>query len=108
MKFVNLTPHSISFQRSDGTVFCVEPSGSVARCTVTSSPAGEVEGIPVIESAFGAVTGLPEPVDGTVYLVSSLVLSAVRNREDVMAPSDFDFVRNGSGLTIGARALRKG
>jgi hypothetical protein len=105
MNFVNLTPHSISFQRPDGTVLCIEPSGGVARCLVTSTPVGEIEGIQVITSTFGDVTGLPEPSEGVVYLVSSLVLSGIRDRDDVMAPDDF--VRDGSGRIIGARALRR-
>ncbi|RME25645.1 MAG: hypothetical protein D6800_07370, partial [Candidatus Zixiibacteriota bacterium] len=36
--------------------------------------------------ALGDVEGLPDPQDGTVYLVSSMVLSAVRGRRDVVAP----------------------
>jgi len=44
-------------------------------------------GFRVVETTLGAVTGLPECQPGTVYIVSGLVLSAVKAlRADVVGP----------------------
>lgn len=95
IKIINLTPHPIRLRTSDGAETEVPPSGTIAR--VASRPAWaarEVPGLPVpVQGApqWGAVEGLPAPQEGAVYLVSSLVLEAVRasgaHRPDVMAPA---------------------
>jgi len=104
IKFVNLTPHSIIFMDAAGnTVLTVEPSGQVARCSVTREKVGEINGIPVNRSRFGEVENLPEPEEGTVYIVSNLVAQAVPDREDVFFPDDL--VRDENGNVIGCRAL---
>lgn len=100
MTLVNLTPHAISFTLHGLTI---APSGQVARCTQTSTPAGDVMGIPLSRTTFGAVEGLPEPVEGTIFIVSALVRGAVPNRTDVASPGEL--VRNVSGAVIGCNGL---
>ena len=85
MEFINLTPHTIVI-KTETKEKKIDPSGTVARVAVEEKEAGEIEGIPVIKRGFKEVEGLPEPKDGVVYLVSSLVLSAVKGRGDVFAP----------------------
>jgi hypothetical protein len=51
---VNLTPHPLVF--ADGRT--VESSG-IARCEATETEVGAMDGIPIVITAFGAVTGLP-------------------------------------------------
>ena len=67
------------------------------------NPAGEFEGIPLARTAFGAVEGLPGPVEGVVYVVSALVRSAVPGRCDVTSPGDL--VRDSEGRVVGCRGL---
>lgn len=52
---------------------------------------------------YGEVTGLPEPEDGVLYIVSMMVLEACR-REDLIAP--VDMVRDNTGRIIGCRGFR--
>lgn len=99
MSFVNLTPHAISIV--DGPT--IPPSGEVARCSTETVNAGNHAGVSLSRVSYGAVTGLPEPVEGTVYLVSGLVRSAVPERVDVASPGDL--VRDSSGQPIGCRGL---
>jgi len=79
MNYTNLTPHSIVL--NDGRVF--EASGQVARVTSTHSPF-DTEGVCSVE--FGEIQNLPEAVEGTTFIVSGMVASAI-NRPDVVAPA---------------------
>lgn len=104
VKFVNLTAHAISFYDSSGNVILtVEPSGHVARCSVTREQVGDINGIPINRTQFGKVENLPEPQEGTIYIVSSLTAQAVPEREDVFITDDA--VRDEQGRIIGCRAL---
>lgn len=103
MKMTNLTPHAITFVADNGDVIRkVEPSGILARCSVKTETVGEMDGIPVTTSVYGAVEGLPEPEDGTIYIVSSLVAQRV-NRDDVFIPNES--VRDDQGRIIGCKSL---
>lgn len=79
MKYVNLTPHAINL--NDGRVF--PPSGQVARVSATFSTFVD----DVCAQGFGEVENLPEPQADTRYIVSGLVLTAVSDRDDVVAPA---------------------
>lgn len=84
--FVNMTPHAINL--NDGRVF--PPCGTVARVSASYSEPN-VPGFAVgdvCQQVFGEVEGLPEPKPGTCYIVSALVLSALKgSRPDVVAPA---------------------
>lgn len=84
VKIVNLTPHSITLDGAAGSI-TVPPSGTVAKVSTDErvyapgvfTAAGY---IPYINRKFGGVTGLPEqPENGAIYVVSSMVLSAVED-----------------------------
>ena len=79
---INLTPHTINV--NDGRSF--PPSGQVARVTVSHLQVGMVDGIAIYQPTYGELVGLPDPVDGTVYLVSGQVAAAAK-RADVVAPA---------------------
>jgi hypothetical protein len=89
--FINLMPHPATLRPASGDDVIVAPSGIIAR--VASTPGGvigDAAGIPVYGApTYGEVTGLPEPVEGTVYIVSGLVAAAVKaagGRADVVSP----------------------
>ena len=94
--FKNLTPHVISL--NDGTTFASE---GLARVSATFSVFDENC---VCEQKFGQVTGLPEPDNNTLYIVSSLVLTAAKTqgRTDCVAPATGhpDCVRNDKGFIV--------
>ena len=106
MTIINLTPHAITFLDENNSVLAtVEPSGVVARAALTRDRISEVHGIPVNPCSYGEVTGLPDPQDGTIYLVSALTAQACRNRNDVFITDDA--VRDDSGRIIGCRAIAR-
>ena len=86
--FINLTPHAISVRKENGSTFTVEPSGIVARVATHEQKIGELDGVPLMKRSFGEVENLPEVKEGTIYIVSSLVLpaAAAAGRTDVVAP----------------------
>lgn len=101
--FVNLTPHSLNIHTGNGVV-TIAPSGEVARVATVSVEADPIGGIPTVTTSFGEVTGLPEPVEGTLFIVSGMVASAAP-REDVLSPGDL--VRDESGRPVGCQGLRR-
>jgi len=93
----------------DGEVKAVfPPSGQVARVKPERIKVAEINGIPVYHTSFGVVEGLPEPQPGTIYIVSTLVLAATKNRNDLVAPdtSPASAVRDDNGRIIGVRAFQ--
>lgn len=88
MNYVNLTPHDINMRRhKNGREFTCPASGEVARVETVEEQVSRTRFfLPCYTRRFGKVEGLPEPKEGTVYIVSSLVLENVRGRTDVVAP----------------------
>jgi hypothetical protein len=100
--FVNLTPHAIN-EVTSGRTF--EPSGEVARVATEMKDAGGVDGIPFFRAVYGEVEGLPAPkYDGTVYIVSGMVLAAISDRTDCVAPGEL--VRDENGKPVGCRGFK--
>lgn len=95
-KIVNLTPYTIVVQIGE-TKKSFPASGTVARVTSEMKEAGTIDGIPVKSQIFGEVEGLPEPEEGTVYIVfSELILSCAKaaGRADVVTPNTTEGYRN--------------
>jgi len=90
-KFVNLTPHEIVIydQTGQNIILRIPPSGMVCRVSTISKIVSEVNGIPIRKTEYGDVQDLPEPQSDTVYIVSTLVLIALKDkgidRPDVVA-----------------------
>lgn len=103
--FVNLTPHTITFVRDNGTSLAVGASGEVARVTTKSVVVDTIDGIPVTQTEYGPIENLPDPQENTIYLVSSLVAQRCPDRTDVLVPSDF--IRDEGGNIIGCKALNR-
>ena len=103
MNLVNLTPHAVTIVLPIGDTVTLPPSGTVARCSTSSEVVGEVNGIPVSRVSYGEVVGLPEATEGTMFVVSALVRSAVPHRKDVASPGDL--VRDAAGAVVGCKGL---
>ena len=86
-KVVNLTNHDINEVTSGNTY---PPSGKVARANQTNKTVNYHDGIPIYSTVFEEkVDNLPDPVEGTLYIVSSLTLNAVpSHRTDVVSPGN--------------------
>lgn len=110
MNIINLTPHAFTLCNDAGEIIrVIEPTKPAARVSSTVRVVGEVDGIPVTETKFGAVENLPEPQEGTVYIVSLLVQQAAP-RPDVYRPDTGpqSVVRDGAGQIVGVKALAAG
>jgi len=105
-KVINLTPHAISLAEVDGNVIeTFAPSGTVARVATTSEVVAELMGRPVSRTSFGEVTGVPAPVEGVVYLVSTLVAQAAR-RPDVVSPDTGPTAIRKDGQVVAVRGFQ--
>ena len=119
MKLVNLTPHPLTLQGED-TKVTIPPSGKVAR--VVEEQRGSallafqgdkvnddlipIYSVPIVDLAVRKVVDLPDPEDGTLYIVSRPVaLALAGTRADVVVPDDF--VRDDQGRIIAARRLAR-
>ena len=86
--FINLTPHAINFITGNETI-SHPPSGDVARVSSIvigerTLPNGDLGSI----LGPGPVTGLPDPREGVVLIVSGQVRQALdgSGRKDVVSP----------------------
>lgn len=107
-RVINLTPHPLNLITDSGSVVTIPVSGELARVSQTRTLVGHIEidghPFPVHQSEFGDVTGLPDPVDGVVYVVSAIVANAVKGERDDCRIVD-DAVRDEDGRIIGVRGL---
>ena len=102
LTLVNLTLHAIVIDNNGSDHLVVEPSGSIARVSVETRETA-VTGL--YSQVFGDVAGLPDPVEGTIYIVSAMVLSAVPHRVDVYAPATALAARNELGHIVSVPGL---
>jgi len=108
MRLVNLTPHAVTVRLESGDrVF--EPSGQVARVAVSSTKTDEIDGIPVVSQTYGQIEGLPEPQEGTIFIVSMVVRQAAQaqGRMDVVSPdtSPQGAIRDEAGRIVAVRGF---
>lgn len=104
MNIINLTPHSIVIFLESGTR-TIPASGTVARAKTIREQIDCIDGIPVFRTSFGEVEGLPEPAEGTMYIVSSLAAQGAKHRNDLYVTDDP--VRDEENRIIGCRSLGK-
>lgn len=102
LTLVNLTPHAIVIA-TDDTTLTIQPSGTIARVTVDTVMTAPG----LYTTVHGHVDGLPDPVDGTIYIVSAMVLGACTDRPDVYAPATALAQRNDAGHIISVPGLTR-
>ena len=126
MRLINLTPHEVVVE-ADG-VRCTFPSEGNARVAVTQSPHGSVcvdqcftiqggdgrsmANIPLFSNLYGAIEGLPEPQPNVLYIVSLMVINALRAespdgliRGDVISPDSGPTAIRENGKIIAVRGF---
>lgn len=100
---VNLTPHDVVL-RTDWGETTFPKSGKVARVTETKTNRQPIYidglAVPFVKTSLTEVIDLPEPEEGTIYLVSLLVAQAVKGiRSDVLSPdTGKTCIRNDKGM----------
>jgi hypothetical protein len=99
MKIKNLTPHALKIQRIDGSF--LELPKPEAGTLIPRRIAASVQCDPI----EGVVENLPEIEEGTIYVVSRMVIDGVSDRTDLFAPGEL--LRDGNGNIIGAKGLAR-
>lgn len=105
MQIINLTPHDVVILKEDHERKVYPKSGEVARVTTISEIIGEIDEVSIVSQKYGDVIGLPDPVEGTYYLVSMVVRMALPSRLDLISPdtSPQSTIRDEIGQIIGVR-----
>src|SRR5690606_38658524 len=118
MRIINLTPHPVRIYGEDtpdqvedldhGVVLALPPSGQFARLGESVTGADTLvteEGaeIPVALVSYAEIEGLPEPQQGTVFVVPLMTALAAARRDDLLVP--YEQVRNQEGTVVGCRRL---
>lgn len=105
-KIINLTPHDVTLVISEErsvtfpTYSTVRPIPRVSTKTVSD---GDIDGYPLTRTQYGEVEDLPEPKEGTWYIVSALVAGRCPDRTDLVIPNEA--VRDDKGRIIGCRSF---
>lgn len=101
VEIINCTPHKIVVISNEVTTEYAT-SETVARVSTTQKVVGNINGIDLVETVHGQVEGLPEMEEGKMYIVSGMVLSALKgSRADVIAPdTGSTAIRNEKGQII--------
>lgn len=110
MKIVNATPHEVKVVAADGTTVIFAASGILPRVETKMSAVTplECEGkhFQVAHRTQGEVTGLPAADGETVYIVSAMVLSALKVvRQDVVAPDTGPTAIRENGQIVAVRGF---
>lgn len=108
MKFVNLTPHEIVVRLPDDTHRHF-PSEGNCRVAVTQKEDCKEDGIPIFINHYGAVEGLPTYQPDTYYIVSLMVINALKTdtkfRGDVLSPDSGPTAIRENGKIVAVRGF---
>lgn len=114
MKFINLTPHPvtvangnirITFEKDPKVIPARVDDNFVTKLVECELAPGVVVSFPTEVRDGFTVSGLPEPMEGVMYIVSSMVASRVR-RPDVVAPlTDSTCERDEQGNIISVKGF---
>jgi hypothetical protein len=103
MNIVNLTPHKINiFNEDNEEITVIDPSGIVAKIGTKRKKIATVLSIPFFLTEIEQPEGLPEPAEGTIYIVSGMFRSHV-DRPDLYQPGEL--LRDDEGRPIGCIGL---
>jgi len=88
MKFINLTPHTITVLIAEGDSLIVWPSGRILRAEVYQERDRTLpNGAEVVVTKRRLNAGeIPPREKETIYIVSSLVAHLLWHRQDIVAP----------------------
>lgn len=106
INIINLTKHAICLADEGGCIVAtIQPSGVEARVSTTQKNVGNINGVALNMTVYGEVTGIPEPQENTVYVVSSLI-AARALRSDVVSPDTGATAVRQNGQVIAVRAFQ--
>lgn len=100
----NMTPHTVNFQPENSRSIVVMPSRGVIRIEEKIVDDGFIDEIKVVRRTF-TTANVPEPQEGTVFIVSTIVKTAFPDRHDFIVPCDF--IRNDEGQIMACKAFAR-
>jgi hypothetical protein len=103
---INKTPHPIHIvEKGTKRIVHIYPkTQGMIRLKIETVTMGMLaDGTPLTKTIFGAPEGLPEYKEGTFYIVSQLVKTALPERQDLLVPAEV--VRDEQGNIIGCISL---
>ena len=103
MSVINTTPHKIVLENGDIHKE-YEPSGLIIRLDFKQKIIGELDGLPIIKNELVG-HNLPIQKEGTILLVSAMILSSFPNRKDLVSPDTNNANRNEKGHIISVPAF---
>ena len=102
MKYINLTKHEIH-ELTSGLV--LKPSSTPILVRTNTKVARMYAGVPIMHTKVSSIRGLPEPLEGTIYIVPALALNCIpKDRTDVVAPGSVK--KDASGKVLGCIGFR--
>lgn len=111
ISFVNLTPHTVTVDNSQGEPVVFPASGRVARVSSSRQVGAVVAGINVYETVLGEPDELV-PEQDTIYIVSRLYATAflakpgnAKYRDVILVPGELK--RDAAGNIIGCDGLSR-
>ena len=86
MRLLNYTPHTVNIKKVTGEYVPIRSSGA-ARIQSKVELDEIIDGVQFFTRRNDFVTGLPEPEEGVLYIVSSVVKMFLRDRKDLVTPT---------------------
>lgn len=106
IEIINLTPHDIQVAKEGDVITTFPTSGTVARVETMQEPKAPIKGFAVASQKFGEVTGLLPKKINVYYIVSALVLNALKgSRTDVIAPDTGPSALRANGQIVAVRGF---
>lgn len=104
----NLTAHPVVLLGEHDSILlpgCSSPPRICDEIVRSSSVTVDRLDIPVRDITAGKVSGLPEPLDGVLFIVPRIVAATRPDRLDLVVP--YEDVRDHDGRVIGCRAFAR-
>ena len=129
MKLVNLTPHSIEVYVADqfegleqvnpttwvadgvsGVPILARVSRGSLRISTSAIESDPVEGVPIFQTSYGDLTGLPEETEGCLFIVSLPAQSMAKQSghplsNRMVAPYQVVWLKSNSSTVLGCMGL---
>lgn len=110
MELINLTNHPINILAKDKQkIITIPPSGILARSIQSTEQMGFIDyngvQIPVTQTTYGRVIGVPDPQPGKAYIVSKIVAERFNSdlRDDIFIVNGI--VKDPNGGRLGCLSL---
>jgi len=102
---INKTPHAVNIVGPNGQVVRTYEKGDsqIRLAVITIRGINLPDGTPTSKTEFGDPEGLPDFEQGTFYIVSQMVQTALPERKDLLVPAEI--VRDDGGNIVGCKSL---